>query len=87
MSSTLTLRLINLLEGSDYDPVAVKFFRNIASLPRISLGSDVGRHQLLHHLRFSIEYLRRARLLRDEGQPMNLFGIAAHLYVRPPYTV
>jgi hypothetical protein len=38
----------------------------------------------LHHLRFSIDYLRRAHLLTREGKPVNLFGIASHLYYTEP---
>jgi len=82
LTSTLTLRLLNLLEGSNYAPVAVKAVKSIMSLPHISFTSDSGRSQLLHHLRFSIEFLRRSRLLDKHGNPMNLFAVAAHLYVR-----
>jgi hypothetical protein len=81
LTSTMTLRLFNLLEGSNYAPVAVKAIKSVLSLPRVGFGSDLGRHQLLHHLRFSIEYLRRSHLVNEIGKPMNLFAIAAHLYV------
>lgn len=84
LTSTLTLRLLNLLEGSNYAPVAVKAVKSLLSLPHISFASDAGRHQLLHHLRFSIEYLRRSRLLDKHGNPMNLFAVAAHLYYTEP---
>lgn len=84
LTSTLSLRLFNLLEGSDNAQVAVKAIQSLLKLPRVSFSSEVGQHQLLHHLRFSIEYLRRARLLDREGRPMNLFGIAAHLFYTEP---
>ncbi|EGO30017.1 hypothetical protein SERLADRAFT_413254 [Serpula lacrymans var. lacrymans S7.9] len=84
LTSTLSLRLFNLLEGSDYAPTAVQAVQGLMRLPHISFGSDAGRHQLLHHLRFSIDYLRRAHLLDDSGKPLNLFGIAAHLYYTEP---
>lgn len=87
LTSTLTLRLLNLLHGSDNAPVAVRAVKSLMSLPHISFGSETGRHQLLHHLRFSIEYLRRGRLLDKEGKPLNLFAIAAHLYVGFPLLV
>jgi hypothetical protein len=80
----MVLRLFNLLEGSDYSPYSVDAIRSILRLPHISFGSDVGKNQLLHHLRFSIEYLRRAHLLNQVGKPINLFGIAAHLYYTEP---
>jgi len=81
LTSTLVLRLFNLLHGSDYAEVSTRTVNNIMSLSQISLRSNIGQQQLLHHLRFSIEYLRRARLLDKEGRPMNLFAVAAHLYV------
>ena len=40
--------------------------------------------QILHHIRFSIDYLRRSGLLDKDGNPINLFGVAAHLYYTEP---
>ncbi|KAH7917621.1 hypothetical protein BV22DRAFT_1115529 [Leucogyrophana mollusca] len=71
ITSTLILRLFNVLEGSNYAEAAVK------SVQRIF-------HQLLRHLRFNIDYLRRVHLLNGEGKPLNLFGIAGHLYYTEP---
>ncbi|KAI0048817.1 P-loop containing nucleoside triphosphate hydrolase protein [Auriscalpium vulgare] len=84
LSSTLVLRLFDLLHGSKYSPYAVRAVRSIVRLPQISFGSEIGGSQLLHHLRFSIEYLRRAHLLDGEGNPMNLFAIASHIYHTEP---
>ncbi|KAI0034854.1 hypothetical protein K488DRAFT_44574 [Vararia minispora EC-137] len=84
LSSTLSLRLFNLLHGSQYSDYAKQAIRSILRLPQISFGSDVGREQLLHHLRFSIDYLRRMRLLGPRGEPINLFGVASHLYYTEP---
>lgn len=84
VTSTLILRLFNLLEGSDYAPTAVKSVQKLFRLPRISLGSEEGKHQLLHHLRFTIDYLRRTRLLDEKGRPFNLSGIVAQLYYTEP---
>lgn len=84
LTSTLVLRLLNLVEGSDSAPVAVNAVKSLLTLPQIFWGSKAGEHQCLHHMRFSIEYLRRARLLDYQGKPMNLFGIAAHLYHTEP---
>ena len=84
LSSTMVLRLFSLLHGSNYAPYAVHAIRSILQLPHISFDSEVGKSQLLHHLRFSIDYLRRAHLLGQEGNPVNLFGIASHLYYTEP---
>jgi hypothetical protein len=80
----MVLRLFNLLEGSNYAPYAVHAIHSILRLPHISFGSDIGKSQVLHHLRFSIDYLRRAHLLSPEGKPANLFGVASHLYHSEP---
>ncbi|KAL0960256.1 hypothetical protein HGRIS_011887 [Hohenbuehelia grisea] len=84
LTTTLSLRLLNLLEGSDRAEVSVKAIQSLLTLPRLSFGSSIGRHQLVHHLRFSIEYLRRAGLLDAKGTPLNFFGVAAHLYFHEP---
>ncbi len=80
-TATMTLRLFNLLDGSNESDFAIRAIRSLASLPHITLNSDIGRDHLLHHLRFSIEYLRRSGLLDKSGRPINLFVVAAHLYV------
>jgi len=78
------LRLLNLMHGADSAPTTVKSVRSLLQMPQVIWDSQEGEHQLLHHLRFSIEYLRRARLVDGEGRPMNLFGVAAHLYYTEP---
>ena len=84
VTSTLVLRLFNLLEGSGYAPAAVNAIQRLFRLPQISFRSEEGTHQLLHHLRISIDYLRRARLLDERGRPFNLFGITSQLYYTEP---
>jgi len=84
LTSTLVLRLLNLMHGADSAPATVKAVRSLLQMPQVIWDSQEGEHQLLHHLRFSIEYLRRARLIDSEGRPMNLFGVAAHLYHTEP---
>ncbi|KAH9846953.1 P-loop containing nucleoside triphosphate hydrolase protein [Lenzites betulinus] len=84
LTSTMVLRLFNLLQGSNNAPFAQDAIRSILRLPHISFISDIGRNQLLHHIRFSIDYLRRSGLLDAEGNPINLSGVAAHLYYTEP---
>ena len=84
LTSTMVLRLFNLLQGSNDAPVARDAIKSLLRLPHISFVSEVGREQILHHIRFSIDYLRRAGLLDAEGNPINLFGVAAHLYYTEP---
>ena len=84
LTSTLVLRLLNLMHGADSAPATAKAVRSLLQMPQVTWDSQEGEHQILHHLRFSIEYLRRARLIDAEGSPMNLFGVAAHLYYTEP---
>lgn len=50
------------------------------SQPRLYLDGPSFRDQVLHHLRFSIEYLRRQDLLSTTGAPINFAGLTSHLY-------
>jgi hypothetical protein len=84
LTSTMCIRLLNLVVGSENAPTAVKAVRSLLVLPQISVSSEGGRDQILHHLRFSLDYLRRAKLLDATGKPLNLYGIAAHLYYTEP---
>lgn len=81
LTATTTLRLFNLLSGSDNADVATRAIKSMLSLPQIIMNSNFGQDQLLHHLRFSIEYLRRSSLLDNMGNPVNLAAIVSHLYV------
>jgi hypothetical protein len=78
------LRLLNLIHGADPATITVKAVRSLLQMPQVLWDSQEREHQLLHHLRFSIEYLRRARLVDTEGRPMNLFGVATYLYSAEP---
>ncbi|KAJ3508807.1 hypothetical protein NLJ89_g5555 [Agrocybe chaxingu] len=57
LTFTLTLRMFSLLDGSENAEVAVQAVQSLLSLPQVSLSSQIGHHQLLHYIRFSIEYL------------------------------
>ncbi|KAK0232741.1 hypothetical protein IW262DRAFT_1326544 [Armillaria fumosa] len=84
LTPTLTLRLFNLLDGSNNAEVAINAIESLMKLPQISFGSQTGQNQLLHHLRFNIEYLRRTHLLDRNGKPVNLYAVSAHLYYTEP---
>ncbi|KAF8671655.1 P-loop containing nucleoside triphosphate hydrolase protein [Rhizoctonia solani] len=84
LTTTLCLRLFNLLTGSDEAPAAVTAIDSFMRLPRLSLSSDQTRNEVLHHMRFSIEYLRRLRLLSNDGHVTALFGAVGHLYYEEP---
>jgi ATP-dependent RNA helicase DDX60 len=80
ITTSLVLRLFILLHESKHAAYAVKAINSILSCPRIYLGGPESKHTVLHHLRFSIEYLRRNHLLDALGAPLNFAGCVSHLY-------
>ncbi|KAG9121541.1 hypothetical protein FRC07_002452 [Ceratobasidium sp. 392] len=84
LTTTLCLRLFNLLTGSGQAPAAVSAIDSFMRLPRLSVSSDQSREEVLHHMRFSIDFLQRSRLLSSTGQTTALFGIVGHSYYEEP---
>ena len=80
VTTTLVLRLFTLLHESGSPPYAIRAIDSLLSQPRLYLDGPSFRDQVLHHLRFSIEYLRRQRLLSAGGAPINFAGLVSHLY-------
>jgi superfamily II RNA helicase len=80
ITTTLVLRLFTLLNDSKSSPYAVKAINSLLSQPRLYLGGQSFKEQVLHHLRFSIEYLRRNELLGPKGEPVNFTSCVSHLY-------
>lgn len=80
ITTTLVLRLFTLLHESDNSNYARRAINSLLSQPRLYLGGESFKAQVLHHLRFSIEYLRRQQLLGLGGEPINFTGAVSHLY-------
>ena len=80
ITTTLVLRLFSLLHDSEDSQYAVKAINSLLSQPRLYLDGPAFKDQVLHHLRFSIEYLRRQDLLSAQGAPINFAGLTSHLY-------
>ena len=80
ITTTLVLRLFSLLHDSGNSQYAVKAINSLLSQPRLYLDGPAFKDQVLHHLRFSIEYLRRQDLLSSQGAPINFAGLTSHLY-------
>ncbi len=80
ITTTLVLRLFTLLHGSNSSSYATAAINSLLSQPRLYLGGDSFREQVLHHLRFSIEYLRKQELLGFKGEPINFADCVSHLY-------
>ncbi|KAF2669184.1 P-loop containing nucleoside triphosphate hydrolase protein [Microthyrium microscopicum] len=80
ITTSLVLRMTSLLAGSDQSTFAIKAIDSIFASPRIYLGGPEAKHTVLHHLRFSLEYLRQNDLLSEKGTPLNFAGLVCHLY-------
>lgn len=80
MTTSLVLRLCLLLHESNNSTYARRAIDSLLSQPRLYRGGDSFRDQVLHHVRFSIEYLRRQHLLGPGGEPINFTSCISHLY-------
>ncbi|KAF9871134.1 DEAD/DEAH box helicase [Colletotrichum karsti] len=80
MSVTLILRLFGLLHGTDGSDYAINAIQSLLTQTRLYLGGPSSQMSIKHHLRFSIEYLRRQHLLSSGGAPLNFSGLVGHLY-------
>ncbi|KAM0740450.1 hypothetical protein ACQRIT_005634 [Beauveria bassiana] len=80
LSTTLVVRLLGLLHHTKNSEYATKSIKSILSLSRLYLGGPSDQMAIQHHLRFSIEYLRRQQLLSKDGTPLNFAGLIGHLY-------
>lgn len=80
ITTSLILRLATLLHESNNSQFAIRTINSILSQPRLYLGSPDSKMAVLHHLRVSIEYLRRQSLLDINGSPLNFAGCVSHLY-------
>jgi ATP-dependent RNA helicase DDX60 len=85
ITTTLVSRLLQIMvateKDSDYGRKAV---RGLLEQSRISLGSEHSHQQVLHHFRFSIEYLLRQNLINSSGDSVALAGLISHLYYTEP---
>lgn len=80
ITTTLVLRLLTLLHDSKNSPFAIRSVNALLSQPRLYLGGEESKSTVLHHLRFSIEYLRRNYLLGPHGEPLHFAPCVNHLY-------
>lgn len=80
LSTTLVLRLLGLLHHTGNSEYASRAMRPLLSQSRLYLGGPSDQMAIHHHLRFSIDYLRRQHLLSRDGTPINFAGLVGHLY-------
>ena len=80
ISTTLVLRLCGLLEGTKNSKFASQLVGSLLSQTRLYMGGPEAEMSMKHHLRFSIEYLRRQKLLSATGTPLHFAKMVGHLY-------
>lgn len=80
LSTSLVLRTLSLLHHTKNSDFSVGAVQSLLSQTRLYLGGPSGQLSIKHHLRFSIEYLRRQHLLAEDGAPLNFAGLVGHLY-------
>lgn len=80
LSTTLVLRTLGLLHHTKNCDYSVRAVKSLLSQTRLYLGGPTDQMTIRHHLRFSIEYLRRQHLLDEAGAPLNFAGLVGHLY-------
>ncbi|CAK7203494.1 hypothetical protein SEUCBS139899_006228 [Sporothrix eucalyptigena] len=80
ISTSLVLRTATLLHQTDRCEFSQQCLKSLFSQTRIYLGGPEGKDAIKHHLRFSIEYLRRHNLLSANGAPINFAGLISHLH-------
>ncbi|OAR02466.1 hypothetical protein LLEC1_00945 [Akanthomyces lecanii] len=80
LSTTLVVRLLGLMHSTKNSEYSTKTIKSLLSMSRLYLGGPSDQMSIQHHLRFSIEYLRRQRLLSETGAPLNFAGLVGHLY-------
>ncbi|KAG7134234.1 putative helicase like protein [Verticillium longisporum] len=80
VSTTLILRLFGLLNGTKNSDFSTAAVNSLLSQSRLYLGGPEGGLAIKHHMRFSIEYLRRQHLLSEKGAPINYSSLVSHLY-------
>lgn len=80
ISASLVLRQLILLHCSKEPEHAKKMINSLLTQDQLVLGGHAPKEQVLHHLRFSIEFLRKQKLIGSTGAPLNFAGMMSHLY-------
>ncbi len=80
LTTVFVLRLLTLLHGTNNAKYAMEMVDALLSKPRLFAGGVEFKQQVLHHVRFSIEYLRSQGLLNADGHPVGFSSCVSHLY-------
>lgn len=80
ISTSLVLRVLSLCNDTNCNRYSLDTAQSLLSQSLLYLGGPSGKLAAKHHLRFSIDYLRRQNLLSEFGAPLNFAGLVSHLY-------
>ncbi|KAK3389647.1 hypothetical protein B0H63DRAFT_409476 [Podospora didyma] len=80
ISVTLILRLFTLLHGTNNSEFSTNALKSLLSQTQLFLCGPEDKSSIVHHLRFSIEYLRRQHLLSETGVPVNFSSLVGNMY-------
>lgn len=80
ISTSLVLRVATLLHETKRSAFSQMCLQSLFTQTRMYLSGPEGKDAIKHHLRFSIEYLRRHSLLAFNGAPIEFTGLVNHLY-------
>jgi ATP-dependent RNA helicase DDX60 len=80
MTTGFVLRILTLLHGTSNAEYAMGMANALLAKPRLYSGGEDFKQQVLHHVRFSIEYLRTQGLLDSDGSPIGFASCVSHLY-------
>ncbi|TLS29669.1 hypothetical protein PpBr36_01890 [Pyricularia pennisetigena] len=80
VSTTIVLSTLSLCSHTQNNRFSIKAAQSLLSQNLLYLGGPSGELAVKHHIRFSIEYLRKQHLLSDSGVPLNFAGLVSHLY-------
>lgn len=81
---TFVLQFLRLLHGSNEEEAARRAVDGVLSLSRLTVDTAVGRMETACLLRFSIDLLRRSKLIDKEGTPLTVAPLAALLHEHQP---
>lgn len=84
ITATFALQSLRLLYGSNENEAARKAVDGVLSVPRLTVDTAVGQTETACLLRFGIDFLRRSKLIDEEGTPLTLAPLAALLHEHQP---
>lgn len=84
ITATLMVQALRLLQGSNNEAAAKAAVQGLFSAPRATVDTQVGLEETACLLRFNLDFLRRLKLIDEDGTPLTLSPIATALHEDQP---